>query len=175
MGRGRKKTSWKVLIIDRMEPSELNISEDPTTYTAEECSDLLKTLHQGNRSMGGLKLVTIGYGIVGKISGLRFYKVSYLTVLCFLLSSQCFLILFWVILGFIRFLEPYYMLIITERKNIGSMLGAKVYGISKSRMVIIPNPVVRTKKAYCNTEKRWVVALFLSSIGPICNSLFLYH
>ncbi|XP_022146583.1 phosphoinositide phosphatase SAC2-like [Momordica charantia] len=121
VGRGRKKTSWKVLIIDRMEPSELNIFEDPTTYTAEECSDLLKTLHQGNRSMGGLKLVTIGYGIV----------------------------------GFIRFLEPYYMLIITERKNMGSMLGAKVYGISKSRMVIIPNPVVRTKKAYCNTEKRY--------------------
>lgn len=52
------------------------------------------------------------------------------------------------------------------------MLGAKVYGISKSRMVIIPNPVVRTKKAYCNTEKRWVVGLFLSSVGPICDSFF---
>ncbi|CAK9310565.1 unnamed protein product [Citrullus colocynthis] len=121
VGRGRKRTLWKVLSIDRMEPSDLNIFEDQTTYTADECSDLLKRIHQGNRSMGGLKLISIGYGIV----------------------------------GFIRFLEPYYMLIITERKKIGTMLGAKVYGVSKSMMVIIPNPIVRTKKSYCNTEKRY--------------------
>ncbi|KAL0562200.1 hypothetical protein IC582_002652 [Cucumis melo] len=121
VGRGRKRTLWKVFSIDRMEPSDLNIFEDQSTYTAEECSDLLKRIHQGNRSMGGLKLIAIGYGIV----------------------------------GFIQFLEPYYMLIITERKKIGTMLGAKVYGVSKSMMVIIPNPIVRSKKAYCNTEKRY--------------------
>lgn len=68
---------WKVFSIDRMEPSELNIFEDHTTYTAEECSDLLKTIHQGNRSMGGLKLTAIGYGIVGN----AFQVFSYLTVL----------------------------------------------------------------------------------------------
>ncbi|XP_004141821.2 phosphoinositide phosphatase SAC2 [Cucumis sativus] len=121
VGRGRKRTLWKVFSIDRMEPSDLNIFEDQSTYTAEECSDLLKRIHQGNRSMGGLKLIAIGYGIV----------------------------------GFIQFLEPYYMLIITERKKIGTMLGAKVYGVAKSMMVIIPNPIVRSKKAYCNTEKRY--------------------
>lgn len=56
------------------------------------------------------------------------------------------------------------MLIITERKKIGTMLGAKVYGVSKSMMVIIPNPVVRSKKAYCNTEKRChsILSFFLN-------------
>ncbi|KAG7025919.1 Phosphoinositide phosphatase SAC2, partial [Cucurbita argyrosperma subsp. argyrosperma] len=121
VGRGRKRTVWKLFSIDRMEPSELNIFEDHTTYTTEECFDLLKRIHQGNRSMGGLKLISIGYGIV----------------------------------GFIKFKEPYYMLMITERKKIGSMLGAKVYSVSKSMMVIIPNPVVRSKLAYCSTEKRY--------------------
>lgn len=66
---------WKVLSIDRMEPSDLNIFEDQTTYTADECSDLLKRIHQGNRSMGGLKLISIGYGIVGKLMSML-YKVS---------------------------------------------------------------------------------------------------
>ena len=84
VGRGRKRTVWKLFSIDRMEPSELNIFEDHTTYTTEECFDLLKRIHQGNRSMGGLKLISIGYGIVGKLSSLCYF-LSF-----FLLSCQCF-------------------------------------------------------------------------------------
>lgn len=148
-----------------MEPSDLNIFEDQSTYTAEECSDLLKRIHQGNRSMGGLKLIAIGYGIVGELFMTMPYEVSLLLTIYgsffydinsfFLSLSHVF-----VNLGFIQFLEPYYMLIITERKKIGTMLGAKVYGVSKSMMVIIPNPIVRSKKAYCNTEKRFAFVFF---------------
>ena len=56
------------------------------------------------------------------------------------------------------------MLMITERKKIGSMLGAKVYSVSKSMMVIIPNPVVRSKLAYCSTEKRCTSMFFFERL-----------
>lgn len=65
IGRDKSRTYWKVLKIDRQDPSELNIREDSTTYTESECSDLLKRIHEGNKSTGGLKFVTTCYGIVG--------------------------------------------------------------------------------------------------------------
>lgn len=65
IGRDKSRTCWRVLKIDRQDPSELNIREDPTTYTERECSDLLRRIHEGNKSTGGLKFVTTCYGIVG--------------------------------------------------------------------------------------------------------------
>lgn len=65
IGRNKSRTSWRVLKIDRLEPLELNISEDSTTYSETECSELLKRIHEGNKSTGGLKFVIICYGIVG--------------------------------------------------------------------------------------------------------------
>ncbi|KAL6560085.1 suppressor of actin mutation [Orobanche hederae] len=65
VGRDKSRTFWKVLKIDRLEPSELIIREDATIYTERECSDLLRRLHEGNRATGGLKFVTNCYGIVG--------------------------------------------------------------------------------------------------------------
>lgn len=65
IGRDKNRTFWRVLKIDRQEPSELNILEDSMTYLESECSDLLRRIHEGNKSTGGLKFVTICYGIVG--------------------------------------------------------------------------------------------------------------
>lgn len=65
VGRDKSRTFWKILKIDRLEPSELSIREDSTTYTERECSDLLRRIHEGNRATGGLKFVTTCYGIVG--------------------------------------------------------------------------------------------------------------
>ncbi|KAB1218309.1 Phosphoinositide phosphatase SAC2 [Morella rubra] len=121
IGRDKKRTFWRVLKIDRLECSELNINEDSTTYTENECSDLLKRLDEGNKITGGLKLVTTCYGII----------------------------------GFVRFLEPYYMLLITKRKKIGEICGHKIYAITKSEMIPIPNPTVRTLMAYSKNENRY--------------------
>ena len=66
VGRDKSRTLWRVLKIDRLELSELNIQEDPTTYSESECQELLKRIHEGNKSTGGLKFVTNCYGIVGK-------------------------------------------------------------------------------------------------------------
>lgn len=79
-GSDESRTSWRVLKIDRSEPSELNIREDFSTYTQCECFDLLKRIDEGNRSTGGLKFVTTCYGIIGKL------VISILLLLQILLS-----------------------------------------------------------------------------------------
>jgi hypothetical protein len=67
IGRDKNRTFWRVLKIDRLEPSELNILEDSTTYSEIECYDLLRRIHEGNKCTGGLKFVTTCYGIVGML------------------------------------------------------------------------------------------------------------
>ena len=65
IGRDKNRTLWRVLKIDRLDLSELIIIEDCTTYSEIECSDLLRRIHEGNRSTGGIKFVTACYGIIG--------------------------------------------------------------------------------------------------------------
>lgn len=60
-------------------------------------------------------------------------------------------------LGFIKFLEPYYMLLITKRRKIGTICGHTVYAITKSEMIPIPHPTVRSKMAYSKDENRSLV------------------
>ncbi|KAL3622790.1 hypothetical protein CASFOL_033398 [Castilleja foliolosa] len=110
VGRDKSRTFWKVLKIDRSEPSELNIREDPTTYTERECSDILRRIHEGNKATGGLKFITTCYGIV----------------------------------GFIKFLGPYYMLLITQRRQIGVICGLIIYSVSKSEIFPLPHSAVRS-------------------------------
>ncbi|PIA27550.1 hypothetical protein AQUCO_07600013v1 [Aquilegia coerulea] len=121
IGRDKSRTLWRVLKIDRLDPSELNIREDSTTYSEGECYDLLKRIHEGNMSTGGLKFVTTCYGIV----------------------------------GFIKFLGPYYMLLITKRRPIGVICGHTVYAITKSEMIPLPNSAVRSNMANSKNENRY--------------------
>ena len=65
IGQDKSREVQKVLNISRSELSELNIFEDSTTYSDFDCCELLKRIHDGNTSTGGLKFVTICYGIVG--------------------------------------------------------------------------------------------------------------
>ncbi|KAF5733472.1 phosphoinositide phosphatase SAC2 [Tripterygium wilfordii] len=121
VGRDKNRTFWRVLKIDRLEPSELNILEDSTMYTESECFDLLRRIHEGNRSTGGLKLFTICYGIV----------------------------------GFIKFLGPHYMLLITKRRKLGTICGQTIYTIAKSEIIPIPNPTVPSKMTNSKNENRY--------------------
>lgn len=54
-----------MLKIDRSEPSDLSINEDPVVYNAQEIKSLLQRIREGNRSTGGLAFVTKVYGIAG--------------------------------------------------------------------------------------------------------------
>ncbi|KZV27550.1 hypothetical protein F511_04601 [Dorcoceras hygrometricum] len=128
IGRDKNRTCWKVLKINRLEQSELIIIEDSTTYSEFDCYDLLRRIHEGNLSTGGLKFVTTCYGIV----------------------------------GFIKFLGPYYMLLITKRRRIGTICGHAVYAIEKSEMVPIPNATVQSNMAYSKNENSYSYHLMLS-------------
>jgi hypothetical protein len=65
IGSSREKRSFRVLKIDRSEPSELHLSEDPVWYSQQEVKSLLQRIAEGNRSTGGLTFVTKAYGIAG--------------------------------------------------------------------------------------------------------------
>lgn len=65
VGSDRNKKLFRVLKIDRSEPSDLNISEDPVVYSPQEIKNLLQRIAEGNRATGGLTFVTKVYGIVG--------------------------------------------------------------------------------------------------------------
>eukprot|EP00250_Pteridium_aquilinum_P014607 c22091_g4_i1 orf=929-2155(+) len=121
IGRDKSRSRWRVLKIDRSEPAELNIHEDPAIYTRQDCNEFLSRLAEGNRSCGGLNFVTKAYGIV----------------------------------GFIKFLEPYYMILITKRKLLGNICGHSIYGISESRLVTIPHSSVLTSLTGSKSENRY--------------------
>jgi hypothetical protein len=83
IGRDKNRTFWKVLKIDRLDQSELNISEDQTKYSEIECCEMLKRLQDGNLATGGLKFVTTCYGIIG-ISYPLYHSKTLITIQVFI-------------------------------------------------------------------------------------------
>ncbi|KAL3632098.1 suppressor of actin mutation [Castilleja foliolosa] len=59
------------------------------------------------------------------------------------------------IVGFIKFLGPYYMLLITKRRKIGTICGHAVYSIAKSEMIPLMNSTLPSNKAYSKNENRY--------------------
>lgn len=151
VGRDKTRTYWKVLKIDRLEPTELIMYEDSATYSEIECIDLLKRIHEGNKSTGGLKFVSTCYGIVGMLYNYVFFFLNRFFVL---ISNATRVILFFSILGFVKFLGPYHMLVITKRRKIGVIRGHAVYAITKSEMFPIPNSTVLSNMPYSKNENR---------------------
>ncbi|KAL8137058.1 hypothetical protein V2J09_003059 [Rumex salicifolius] len=121
VGRDRSKKVWRVLKIDRSEPSELVLYEDPTEYSWSQCNVLLQRIHDGNRHVGGRKFVSTCYGII----------------------------------GFIKFLAPYYMLLITKRRKMGEICGHPIYTMTNYRLIRIPHKSVRANVNNHTDENRY--------------------
>ncbi|XP_022152421.1 phosphoinositide phosphatase SAC1 isoform X2 [Momordica charantia] len=79
IGSDRYKKFFRVLKIDRSEPSELNISEDPVVYSLQEIRNLRQRIAEGNRATGGLNPVTKAFGIAGCIKCLESYYLILVT------------------------------------------------------------------------------------------------
>ncbi|KAL3830075.1 hypothetical protein ACJIZ3_018877 [Penstemon smallii] len=141
VGRDKSRTYWKIMKIDRLESSELNIRDDSTTYTERECSEILRRIHEGNKATGGLKFVTTCYGIV----------------------------------GFIKFLGPYYMLLITKRRQIGSICGHSIYAISKSEIIPLTNSAVRPSMVNSKNENRYKKLLCMVDLTKDFYFSYSYH
>ncbi|CAH2037189.1 unnamed protein product [Thlaspi arvense] len=63
------------------------------------------------------------------------------------------------IIGFVRFLEPYYMLVITKKKKVGEICGHTIYGIAESQTIVIPNPSVQTRVAVSVDERKRLLSM----------------
>ncbi|KAK9756040.1 hypothetical protein RND81_01G069100 [Saponaria officinalis] len=59
------------------------------------------------------------------------------------------------IVGFIRFLGPYYMILITERRKVGMLCGHAIYAVAKSKMIPIPHSTVRSNLGNSKNENRY--------------------
>ncbi|KAG8076961.1 hypothetical protein GUJ93_ZPchr0006g43002 [Zizania palustris] len=121
LGTNTDKTSWRLLKIDRMDPSVLNIDEGSTVYSHSEYLDLLNVLDEDHKSTGGVKFVTSCFGII----------------------------------GFIKFLGPYYMLIITEQRKIGAISGHPVYQVTRTAMIELSNSKSRENIFNYKDEDRY--------------------
>ncbi|KAG2610096.1 hypothetical protein PVAP13_4KG096400 [Panicum virgatum] len=121
LGTNTDKTLWRLLTIDRLEPSELHVDEDSTMHSQSDYPDLLKILDEDHKSTGGVKFVTNCFGII----------------------------------GFIKFLGPYYMLIITEQRKIGDIFGHPVYQVTKTAMIELSNSKTRPKLTNSKDENRY--------------------
>ncbi|KAJ0972118.1 hypothetical protein J5N97_020077 [Dioscorea zingiberensis] len=146
IGSDREKRRFRVLKIDRSEPSEFSVSEDPVLYSEQEVKNLLQRIAEGNRATGGLSFVTKVYGIAGCI----------------------------------KFLESYYMILVTKRRQIGSICGHAIYAIDESQMITVPHSSIQSDVAYSKTELRYKKLLssvdltkdfFFSYTYPIMRSL----
>ncbi|VVA19722.1 Hypothetical predicted protein [Prunus dulcis] len=146
IGSDRNKRFFRVLKIDRSEPDDLNISEDPVVYSPQEIKSLLQRIAEGNRATGGLTFVAKVFGIAGCI----------------------------------KFLESYYLILVTKRRQIGSICGHAIYSIDESQLITIPHVSMQTDIAHSKTELRYKKLLssvdltkdfFYSYTYPIMQSL----
>ncbi|KAJ4889430.1 Phosphoinositide phosphatase SAC5 [Raphanus sativus] len=141
IGRDKKQAFWRILKIDRTNPNELNLFEDPTRYTHEEIVQLKKWLSRGNQEYGGLRTETTCYGII----------------------------------GFVRFLGPYYMLVIKKRKKVGEICGHTVYGVAESQMIMIPNSPSDMTYADSSAERRYKKLLNMVDLSKNFYFSYTYH
>lgn len=106
VGGDISNTSFRILKIDRTAPAkDLSIIEDEIVYSKRELSQLLKTINEGNRGVGGLK-----------------HKLDS-----------------WGLLGFIRFTEGYYMLMITKKQQVATVGGHFIYQVDGTGIVPMSN------------------------------------
>uniref|UniRef100_A0A8D3BZV0 SAC domain-containing protein n=1 Tax=Scophthalmus maximus TaxID=52904 RepID=A0A8D3BZV0_SCOMX len=115
VGSNQAQTKHRVLKIDRTEPKDLVIIDDKHVYSQQEVHELLGRLDLGNRT----KIVQKGSsGLSRAVSAFG-------------------------IVGFVRFLEGYYIVLITKRRKMADIGGHSIYKIEDTSMIYIPNDSVR--------------------------------
>ncbi|KAG9347615.1 hypothetical protein JZ751_005186 [Albula glossodonta] len=115
VGSNHAQTKHRVLKIDRTEPKDLVIIDDKHVYNQQEVRELLGRLDLGNRTKIGQK------GSSGLSRAVSAYGI----------------------VGFVRFLEGYYIVLITKRRKMADIGGHSIYKIEDTNMIYIPNDSVR--------------------------------
>ena len=113
-----------------------------------------KKIHEGNKATGDLKLVTLCYGFIGIVSVMFTEMYIVFTFIVCFHNFVFFVLPIYVVSGFIKLLGPYYMLVITERREIGEICGHRVYEVSKSEIISLRNPSVLSNIPNSRDENR---------------------
>ncbi|KAG8230623.1 hypothetical protein J437_LFUL004535 [Ladona fulva] len=117
MGTNNTQTRFRTLKIDRTEPRELSIIDDDYEYTKDQIKDLVKMIDVGNRPKSGQR----GGSIMGMSPVVSAFGI----------------------VGFVRFLEGYYIIVVTKRRRVAMVGHHTIYKIVDTNMIYIPNDGVR--------------------------------
>ncbi|KAJ8866836.1 hypothetical protein PR048_032697 [Dryococelus australis] len=117
VGSNNKQSRFRVLKIDRTEPRELVVVDDGAEYSQEQIRDLVTMIDVGNRTRVGQRLSSNGVSRIVSAFG---------------------------IVGFVRFLEGYYIILMTKRRRVAVIGHHTIYKIEDTTMIYIPNNGVRT-------------------------------
>ncbi|KAH9381086.1 hypothetical protein HPB48_010758 [Haemaphysalis longicornis] len=112
VGSNNTQTKFRVLEIDRTETSKLLVFDDKVEYNNREIRDFLNEISQGKKlPKTGQKG---GTGLNRTVSAFG-------------------------IVGFVKFLEGYYIILITKRRRIAIVGHHTIYKVEDTRMVYLPN------------------------------------
>ncbi|XP_012147463.1 polyphosphoinositide phosphatase FIG4 isoform X2 [Megachile rotundata] len=142
MGSNNTLTRFRVLKIDRMEPKELVVVDDKREYTQDEIKDLVNMIDMGNRTRAGQRNNVGGVARIVSAFG---------------------------IVGFVRLLEGYYIILVTKRRKVAVIGHHTIYKIEDTSMIYIPNDNVRV---FHPDEQRYVK--MFQSIDLSSNFYFSY-
>ncbi|CAL1677908.1 unnamed protein product [Lasius platythorax] len=197
MGSNNILTRFRVLKIDRMEPTELVVVDDKREYTQDEIKDLVNMIDMGNRTragqrnnVGGVARVVSAFGIVGKNSKdpapsssiseepepqesqkplHKPTQTKFTWKNMWQRDTFPRLVPAFALLGFVRFLEGYYIILVTKRRRVAVIGHHTIYKIEDTSMIYIPNDIVRV---FHPDEQRYVK--MFQSIDLSSNFYFSY-
>ncbi|KMR04853.1 polyphosphoinositide phosphatase [Lasius niger] len=208
MGSNNILTRFRVLKIDRMEPTELVVVDDKREYTQDEIKDLVNMIDMGNRTRAGQRN-NVG-GVARVVSAFGIVDLVYLHLLANkgknskdpapsssiseepepqesqkplhkptqtkftwknMWQRDTFprLVPAFALLGFVRFLEGYYIILVTKRRRVAVIGHHTIYKIEDTSMIYIPNDIVRV---FHPDEQRYVK--MFQSIDLSSNFYFSY-
>lgn len=77
--------------------------------------------------------------------------------------------------GCIKFLESYYLILVTKRRQIGCICGHAIYCIDESQMITIPHSSVQTDVATSKNELRYKKHHFLLCLARLSLQVLVYN
>uniref|UniRef100_A0A0K2VEB9 FIG4 homologlike [Tribolium castaneum] n=1 Tax=Lepeophtheirus salmonis TaxID=72036 RepID=A0A0K2VEB9_LEPSM len=111
LGSNDRQTHFRVLKINRTEPYSLQITDDGRVYDPKEINDLVRMMEDGNKSKVRGQKIRSGLQKVASAYG---------------------------IIGFVRFLEGYYMILIKARRKVASIGYHSIYKVEETQMIYLP-------------------------------------
>ncbi|PSN50035.1 hypothetical protein C0J52_03285 [Blattella germanica] len=173
IGSNNTQTRFRVLKIDRMEPRALSVIDDKVEYTKEQIHDLVAMIDAGNRTR-------IGPRSTGRDKKANTEKEPEI-VTATSSTKQSLWRSIWKrntfprhvpafgLLGFVKFLEGYYIILVTKRRRVAYIGYHTIYKIEDTCMIYIPNDGIRMNHP---DEQRYVK--MFQSIDLSSNFYFSY-